>query len=365
MADLTDNSRTVAPCRNSSLGNVLRIRYAPTPLLAIVSVVFAAIIVLLGWKLFDWAILRAIFASDGREACMAEGAGACWSVISNRWRLILFGLYPYEEQWRSALSCFIVFAVAALSCIPIFWHAARILPLWIGGFGLFYLFMRGGVFGLAPTFPQQWGGLSLTVFIFCSVIMLGMPMAVILALLRRSELPWIARTTGLFIDTVRGLPLLAILFGFAVVVPFIVAGWAQGDKLSRVIIGFSLFFACYQAEILRGGMQAIPHGQEEAAKALGLRYRSRIGHIVLPLAFRNALPATINQYVITFKETSLVVIIGFFDVLGSGEAAFGTADWHFANKEVYAFLAAIFFTIAFSLSRYGAYLERRLENRSD
>jgi len=259
----------------------------------------------------------------------------------------------------------VVLAVAVLSCLPPFWRATRILPLWLGGFALFYLFMSGGLFGLVPIFPQQWGGLALTVFIFSSVVVLGMPLAVMLALLRRSNLPWIARTTGLVIDTIRGLPLLVIMFACAVVLPFVVPDWAQGDKLSRVILGFAFFFACYQAEILRGGMQAIPPGQEQAAKALGLHYRSRITRIVLPQAFRNALPATINQFVITFKETSLVVIIGFFDVLGSGEAAFGSAEWQFAHKEVHVVIAAIFFVIAFSLSRFGAFLERRLDKNSE
>ena len=138
------------------------------------------------------------------------------------------------------------------------------------------------------------------------------------------------------------------------------AGWLIGDKLYRVIFGYSLFFACYQAEIIRGGMQSLPSGQEEAAKALALGYWHRISRIILPQAFHRALPPTINQFVITFKETTLVVIIGFFDVMASGNAAFGTAEWSFAHNEVYAFVAAVFFVFVFALSRYGAYLERRL-----
>jgi len=132
----------------------------------------------------------------------------------------------------------------------------------------------------------------------------------------------------------------------------------QGEKLYRVIAGFALFFAVYQAEIIRGGIQSIPVGQDEAAKALGLSYWQRVRMIILPQAFRYALPPTINQIVTTFKETSLVVIVGFFEIMASGNAAYGTGEWTFAYVEVYAFIAMIYFAFVFTLSRYGAYLER-------
>jgi len=142
--------------------------------------------------------------------------------------------------------------------------------------------MRGGWFGLTPVFEQNWGGLALTIFIFAAVSILGMPLAIVFALLCRSSLPWISRTMALVIDTIRSLPLLTIMFTFAIVMPLVLPGWAIGDKLYRVVVGYALFFACYQAEIIRGGMQALPVGQEEAAKALGLGYWHRMGYIVLP-----------------------------------------------------------------------------------
>jgi general L-amino acid transport system permease protein len=326
-------------------------------------VILAAAIWVL-WRVLDWALIRAVFASDGREACLVEGAGACWTVVANRWRLIFFGLYPYEEQWRSALACLAIVTVIILSCLPWFWRAARLSALWLIGFGVFYMLMRGGWFGLTPVFPQNWGGLSLTIFVFSCVVIIGMPLSIVLALMRRSQMPVISRVTGVIIDTARGLPLLAILFTFAIVLPFVIPAWMAGDKLYRMITGFAFFFACYQAEILRGGMQALPAGQEEAAKALGLNYWQRISGIILPQAFRNALPPTISQFVITFKDTTLIAIVGFVEVLASGGAAFGTAEWQFANKEVYVFVGSVFFVFVFSLSRYGAYLERRLSARS-
>ncbi len=164
---------------------------------------------------------------------------------------------------------------------------------------------------------------------------------------------------GIFIDTVRSLPLLTILFAAAVVVPFAVPDWAQGDKLGRVVIAFAIFYAAYQAEIIRAGIQSIPSGQEEAAQALGMGYRSVVFDIILPQAFRNTLPATINQVVITFKETSIVTIIGFFEVTASASAAVGRGEWAAYYVEAYVFVALVYFVFVFGLSRYGAYLERR------
>lgn len=338
----------------------LRGDYFSSKLNTIVTLAFAAIVAWALWNFINWGILNATFSAENKDNCGHGAGGACWAVINARWRLILFGLYPFEEQWRSAIACIAIVITGALSCVPWFWSARRIATLWITGFAIFYMLMRGGIFGLTPVFEQNWGGLSLTIFIFASTTLLGMPLAIVFALLRRSELPWIARTMGLIIDTIRSLPLLSIMFTFAIVLPFVLPGWMIGDKLYRVIVGYSLFFACYQAEIIRGGMQALPAGQEEAAKALGMSYWHRIGYIVLPQAFRNALPPTINQLVITFKETSLVAIIGFFEILASGNAAYGNADWNFAHVEVYCFVGFLYFIFVFALSRYGAYLERRM-----
>ncbi|WP_454683920.1 amino acid ABC transporter permease [Ancylobacter moscoviensis] len=338
----------------------LRRRFFASPLQALVSLLSLGLIALVGWKLLNWALFSAVFdPSQGAEACH-RAAGACWSVIAARWRIILFGLYPYEEQWRSALACVAVVAMTVLSCIPAFWTGRRIAAIWLAGTTVFYVLMKGGVLGLSYVGEESWGGLALTLFIFVATCLIGFPLSIVLALLRRSELPWISRTTGLIIDAVRSLPLISILFTFAIVLPFALPHWLQGDKLYRVIVGSALFFAAYQAEIVRGGMQGVAHGQGEAAMALGLSYWQRVSRILLPQAMRNALPATINQFVISFKETSLVVIVGFFEIIASGNAAYGTGEWRFAYAEVYTFIAFIYFVFVFSLSRYGAFLERRM-----
>jgi general L-amino acid transport system permease protein len=349
----------VAPPASGKLEDLKR-RFFATPLQAVVSLLSLSVIVFLVWMLLNWAVFSAVFdASGGADACHAA-SGACWSVIAARWRIIFFGLYPYEEQWRSALACVTVVAMTVLSCIPAFWTGRRIALVWGLGAAVFYVLMKGGFLGLSFVGEEMWGGLALTLFIFVTTCLIGFPLAICLALLRRSELPWISRTTGLIIDGVRSLPLISILFTFAIVLPFALPQWLQGDKLYRVILGSALFFSAYQAEIVRGGMQGVPRGQEEAAMALGLSYWHRISRILLPQAMRNALPATINQFVISFKETSLVVIVGFFEILASGNAAYGTGEWRFAYVEVYAFIALIYFVFVFSLSRYGAFLERRM-----
>lgn len=306
----------------------------------------------------NWAFLDAVWTAAERERCRKVD-GACWAVIEARGRLIFFGLYPYEEHWRSTLACIAIVATMALSCVPRLWGLWTLPALWLSGFGLFVLLMYGGVFGLTVVTTEKWGGLSLTVFIFAAVFVLGMPMAVGLALARRSRLPVIRQLAGLLIDTIRSLPLLTILFTAAVVAPFVVPDWAQGDKLGRVIVAFALFFACYQAEIIRAGIQSIPSGQEESAVALGMGYRTLVFDIILPQAFRNTLPSTINQVVITFKETSIVTIIGFFDLTASASTAVGTGEWAAYYVEAYVFVGLVYFVFVFGLSRYGAYLERR------
>ncbi|RAI01681.1 amino acid ABC transporter permease [Acuticoccus sediminis] len=344
-----------------SILEVVRRRYFSSVGNTLLTVVSLALLGTILWKVLDWAVFTAVFStSGGPEACRGAD-GACWSVIGARWRLIFFGLYPYEEHWRSGLACLVVVVMTVLSCMPRFWSMKAISVIWIGGFAVFYVLMKGGVLGLVRVDEQNWGGLALTVFIFVTTVIIGMPLSLAWALLRRSELKVVSRVTAVIIDSVRSLPLVSILFTFAIVLPFVLPDWLTGDKLYRAIIGSALFFSAYQAEIIRGGFQGVPKGQEEAAKALGLGYWLRIGKILLPQAFKNALPATINQFVITFKETSLFIIIGFFEVLASGNAAYGTGDWTFAYVEVYVFIAAIYFAFVFSLSRYGAFLERRMD----
>ena len=351
---MTSISRSRSPLKR------LRKDYFGSPGATLMTLVSVAVLGSILWFLIDWGLLRATFGAEGTQASCSAAGGACWSVIAVRWRVILFGIYPFDEQWRPALACAVVAVVIVLSCIPKLWSFGRLALIWGLGTALFYALMRGGVLGLVPVNEQQWGGLPLTLFVFVATGVIGMPLAIGLALLRRSDYPVISRVSGWIIDTIRSLPLLSILFTCAIVLPFMLPGFLIGEKLYRVVFGAALFFAAYQAEIIRGGFQGIPLGQEEAAKALGLSYWQRMGRIVLPQAFRLALPATINQFVIAFMETSLIVVVGFMELLAAGNTAFKTGAWKFAYAEVYVFIALIYFTFVFGLSRYGAYLEARM-----
>jgi general L-amino acid transport system permease protein len=347
------------PTRQAGFITTLRKHFFATKLDALLSIIFAALIFWFVTSLLDWAIFDAIFRLENRDQCTHD-AGACWAVIESRGRLIMFGLYPYAEQWRSTLACLAIIATMVLSCVPMFWSVRRLPTLWITGFGVFVLLMRGGFLNMPLVTSEQWGGLALTLFIFSAVFVIGMPLAVLFALARRSSLPVIAKSFGLIIDFVRSLPLLTILFAAAVVVPLIAPDFLQGNKLMRVVVAFAVFFAAYQAEIIRAGLQSTSAGQEEAAIALGMPYWSLVVDIMLPQAFRNTLPSTINQAVITFKETSIVTFVGFFELMASGNAAIGTGEWGNQFVEVYVFLAFIYFVFVFGLSRYGAWLETRM-----
>lgn len=343
----------------STLVASLKKRAFATPTDAALSIIVFGALSYALWLSLDWAVFRAVWSKDNVEAC-DEGVGACWSVIDARHRLIFFGLYPYEEHWRSALACLAIIATVVVSCFPWSWKTTRLVTLWVAGFATYYLLMQGSLLGLPTVTTDQWGGLALTLFLFASVVLIGMPMGLGLALMRRSSMPVVRLLSSLLIDFIRSLPLLTTLFTAAVVIPLLLPEWLQGDKIWRVVIAFAVFFACYQAEVFRGGFQAIPKGQFEAGKALGLSYWKILSSIILPQVFRQALPSTINMVVITFKETAIVIIIGFFDVLASANAAFGTGDWSPYYMEVYVFVAAIYWLFIFSLGQYGEYLSRRM-----
>ncbi len=338
----------------------LRDRAFGTRLDTALTLLVGVILAWLAWIAVDWAVLRSVTGAEDAALCRDDAAGACWSVIDARHRLILFGLYPYDEHWRSTLAALAIIGTVIASCVPWFWTGKRLSLLWVGGFATYYLLMEGSLLGLTQVTTDKWGGLSLVLFLFSSVVLIGMPMGLGLALMRRSRLPMLRWVATLLTDVVRSLPLLVTLYSAAVVVPILLPDWLQGDKIWRIIIAFSVFFACYQAEVFRGGFQAIPDGQYDAGKALGLSQWRILALVVLPQVFRHALPGTINMVVVTFKETAVVIIIGLFGLLASGQAAFGNGDWVAYYMEVYIFVAFIYWAFITSLGRYGEYLKDRL-----
>jgi general L-amino acid transport system permease protein len=307
----------------------------------------------------DWGLLQAVFVADSHEDCRAA-SGACWAVIGEKHRPMMFGVYPYEEHWRLVLALIVYIGTVAITMIPRFWSYRVLVPVWIGALVLTSMLMWGGVLGLQAVDTTQWGGLPLTMVLFTGTLVFGFPLAIVLALGRRSDMPAIKAVCVVFIECLRGVPLITILFVAVNVFPLFLPQGLEFDKLMRVMAGMAIFFACYQAEVIRGGLQAVPRGQYEAAEALGLRYWQVTLRIVLPQALRICLPGIVNHIIAAFKNTSFVLIIGLFDMLTATTSVMQDPEWRRFTVEAYLCVGFIYFCFCSVLSRYSQQVERWL-----
>ena len=306
----------------------------------------------------DWALLDAIWSGTS-DACRAAD-GACWALIEDKHRFILFGLYPFDEHWRPLLAMAIFIAALVVTTNPQTWRW-WLAPLWLLVLVQFGVLMWGGVFGLTFVENTKWGGLPLTLILAVVGIVVSFPLAVLLALGRRSELPAIRAICVAFIELIRGVPLISVLFMASVMFPLFLPEGVTIDKLLRAQVGIILFTAAYLAEAIRGGLQAVPTGQYEAAEALGLSYWKKTLLIILPQALKISIPPIVNQFISMFKDTSLVIIIGLFDLLTTTKTALTDPPWRPFYIEAYVFAGAIYWSFCFFMSRYSQYLEKRLE----
>jgi general L-amino acid transport system permease protein len=334
-----------------------------------------AITLLLGYLILrlladfiSWAVVHAIWSvpydAEGHPdnaACQnAKGIGACWAVISDKYRLILFGRYPYDEQWRPALCVALFIGLYVASAIRLFWRKELVL-IWLVTLVLIGLLMWGGVLGLAPVPEDYWGGLPITLILATFGLAFAFPLAVLVALGRRStKLPAVKILCVLYVELIRGVPLIALLFMASVMFPLFMPEGVNIDKLLRAQIAIILFAAAYLAEVVRGGLQALPKGQAEAGDALGLTYWQKTGLIILPQALRLVIPPLVNTFIGFFKDTSLVLIIGTFDLLYMGKIALSDPPWQSFSTEVYLMLAVIYIAFCFAMSKYSRGLERDL-----
>lgn len=310
------------------------------------------------WVVIRWGLIEATWQAPSASECNPKGA--CWAVIGARWRIVMFGLYPVEEQWQAGLACAVIIGTFVLLQWSGMWTLRRVLAtMGIGGL-IFLILMYGALPGAAWVPTDKWGGFALTLFMYMCGVLFGFPTGIGLALLRRSKRPAVAWASGFVVDTVRTLPMVMILFSVGVLTPMLFPGALSGDKLWRVALAFAFVYGCYQSEIVRAGLQAIPHTQEEAAQALALSPYLRLRLVMLPQGLANGLPASVNLLVATFKETSIVAIIGFFDFTASAQAAYGNAAWSNAYIEVYLFIGAVYFGCASAIGWLGHRLEHRL-----
>lgn len=318
----------------------------------------------------SWSLVHAVWSvpydAQGRpdtSSCLnAKGIGACWAIISDKYRLILFGRYPYDDQWRPALCVALFIGLYVVSAMRRFWRRELAL-IWLVTLVIIGVLMWGGVFGLTYVPQDLWGGLPLTLILATFGLAVAFPLAILVALGRRStSLPAVRILCVVYVELIRGVPLVALLFMASVMFPLFMPEGVNIDKLLRAQIAIILFAGAYLAEVVRGGLQALPKGQGEAADALGLTYWQKTGLIILPQALRLVIPPLVNTFIGFFKDTTLVLIIGMFDLLNMGKIAISDPPWQSFSTEVYLMLAVIYIAFCFAMSKYSRSLERELNS---
>lgn len=310
--------------------------------------------------LFDWLFFNANWLGETREDCV--GDGACWVFISTRLSQFMYGFYPSELYWRPNTAGLLLIALM----IPLFFKAMP-KKAWLAGFILTgypliaFVLIHGGSFGVEVVDTAKWGGLMLTLVLSAVGIVASLPIGIILALGRRSQMPIAQAVCIIYIEFWRGIPLITVLFMSSVMLPLFFAEGSDFDKLLRALIGITMFQSAYIAEVVRGGLQAIPRAQYEAAEALGLSYPKSMGLIILPQALKLVIPGIVNTFIALFKDTTLVLIIGLFDLLAIVQLATTDAEWLGFAIEGFVFVAAVFWIFCFAMSRYSIALEASLD----
>ena len=310
--------------------------------------------------LVDYFFFKPDFAAASAAQCHESG-GYCWAFVREKHRFILFGVYPHAEQWRPLLASAILVAAVVCSCIRWFWKPWLAL-LWVAALVSFGVLMWGGVLGLTPVENSRWGGLPVTLILATFGVVCAFPLGVLLALGRRSNMPAIKALCVVYIELIRGVPLIALLFMASIMLPLFLPEGFSIDKLLRAQIAIILFEAAYIAETVRGGLQAIPQGQYEGAESLGLSYWQTMRKVILPQALKLVIPPLVSIFISLFKDTSLVVIIGIFDLTQAARSAMSDALWRGFSTEAYFFIAVVYFIFCYSMSRYSQSLERQLDH---
>lgn len=338
----------------------LRTRLFSGPINSVVSIVTLLLVVRLVWPVIDWALIQADWVGSSRADCTSDGA--CWVFISTRWSQIVYGFYPLAERWRVDIVLGLFFTLIAWLVLPrLSGKRTAALMALVGLPIIAWVLLLGGMFGLSHVPTRAWGGLMLTLTIATVGIVGSLPLGVLLALGRRSKMPLVRAICVIFIEFWRGVPLITVLFMSSVMLPLFVPANVEFDKLLRALIGIMLFWSAYMAEVVRSGLQAIDKGQGEAGAALGLGYWLRMRLIILPQALKLVIPGIVNTFIALFKDTSLVLIIGLFDVLSIIQAGLTDSDWLGFAIEGYVFAALVFWVFCFGMSRYSQHLERRLD----
>ena len=307
--------------------------------------------------LIDWLLLQAVFRPDAAACQAVNHAGACWGVVAEKYRFILFGRYPYAEQWRPLLATALLLLVIVAGGLRLL-ARGPLLAAWLLTLPTFFVLMGGGWFGLGAVGSDQWGGLPLTLLLATMGMLLALPLAILVALGRQSGLPLLRGLCTLYVELVRGVPLISVLFLASFLFPIILPQGFAIDVLLRVQAGIVLFAAAYLSETIRGGLQAVPGGQHDAAAALGLGRWQAMRWIILPQALRAVIPSMMNSAVSIFKDTSLVTVVSLYELTGALSLALaGDAEWRSFHLEGYLFIGLIYWIGCYAMSRFSRSLE--------
>ena len=348
-----------APVKTEGIVAWIRINLFGDWITGLMTVVIGAILLATIPQLLSWALFRASWIPDF-DACRVEGVGACWGVVAEKYRIILFGRYPFEEQWRPLIATGLMLGLLIASCMRAFWKSWLVI-LWVAVLAAFFLLMYGNTMGLTKVETDRWGGLPLTILLASLSMVMAFPIAMVVALGRRSTLPAISTFCTIYVELIRGVPLISVLFMASFMFPLFMPQGFSIDVLIRVLVGITLFAAAYMAEVIRGGLQAIPKGQLEAAATLGLSYWQTQVKIVLPQALAMVVPSIMNNFIGLFKDTSLVTIVSLYELTGALSLALNSdANWRPFKIEGYLFIAMIYFIFCFSMSRYSIWVEKQV-----
>jgi general L-amino acid transport system permease protein len=313
------------------------------------------------WKvvpgMIRWLFIEAVWFTPA-EACRGS-SGACWSVVTDNLRFIIFGFYPYELQWRPLCAMLILLALLFVSRYRRCWSPV-LGYAWGAGIVMMALLMNGGLLGLQPVESSKWGGLPLTLLLSVFALTAAYPLGVLLALGRQSRMPAIRGLCVVYIEAIRGVPLISLLFMGSIIFPLFLPEGITINKILRALVAMTLFTAAYIAEVVRGGLQGVGRGQYEGAESIGLNYYQTMRLVILPQALKIVIPPSVSILISAFKDTSLVVIIALFDLLKTSQTVISNPEWMGFSREVYLFVSLLYFLGCFSMASYSRKLEREL-----
>lgn len=312
------------------------------------------------WKIiypfFSWAFINSTWLPDTAP----NPDGAVWSVITANFKFIIFGFYPNELIWRPTVAMIMLVAMLVISRDRNRWNK-RFGYIWLAALFIMGLLMKGGLFGLEPVESTQWGGMPLTLLLSVFGLTAAYPLGVALALGRQSKMPVIKSMCVVYIELIRGVPLISLLFMSSIIFPLFLPEGVTFNIIARAQIAIIMFTAAYIAEVVRGGLQGMPKGQFEAANSLGLNYFQTMRLIILPQALKIVIPPSVSILISGFKDTSLVVIIALYDILKTTQTALQDPKWMGFSAEAYIFLSLVYFICCFFMSNYSRRLEKELD----